>query len=157
MAWNNELPSLCKSAKWRRRKDQKVRHKRLMSTLTWTLRRGHSSARFMGLILQSKKEQRGGSLRLHESGLFILLSIWISSRREWKKKQLCFQSIFLLSAALSVQSMQLERLHLEKNDESTIRSHGDTPQLVSRWGWGLVELQCKGSRRAGNHREVRMQ
>lgn len=43
-----------------------------------------------------------------------------------------FQSIFLLSAALSVQSMQLERLHLEKNDKSTIRSHGDTTHFERR-------------------------
>lgn len=51
-----------------------------------------------------------------------------------EKKKLCFQSIFLLSAALSVQRMQLERLRLEKNDESAIRSHGDrTPTGFEGW------------------------
>lgn len=49
-----------------------------------------------------------------------------------KKKRLRFQSIFLLSAALSVQSVQLERLPLEKNDLSPIRSHRDATQLVLR-------------------------
>lgn len=60
-----------------------------------------------------------------------------------KKKKLCFQSIFLLSAALSVQCMQLERLHLEKDDE---RSHGDSTQLVPGEGRGSYELQFKSSR-----------